>query len=101
LVTERAARLKKFLACRIAGWLARYAELDMPTVCGCRLSAEERLFDANYTTKDEGPGLGLSIHRKVVAVHGGCLWVEESTSLGATFTSTVPLRQSVRISESN
>jgi signal transduction histidine kinase len=61
----------------------------------------ERLFDALYTTKGEGLGLGLSICRKIIAVHGGRLWLEETTTHGATFTFTLPLRQSVRTSGRN
>jgi signal transduction histidine kinase len=61
----------------------------------------ERLFDALYTTKGEGLGLGLSICRKIIAVHGGRLWLEESTTVGATFTFTLPLRQSVQMLGSN
>jgi signal transduction histidine kinase len=41
-----------------------------------------------------GLGLGLSICRKIVAAHGGRLWVEESTTPGATFVFKLPLRQS-------
>jgi C4-dicarboxylate-specific signal transduction histidine kinase len=72
------------------------------TGVGIAAVSRERLFDALYTTKGDGLGLGLSICRKIIAVHGGRLWVEENTSLGATFTFTLPLRQSpVSISESN
>jgi C4-dicarboxylate-specific signal transduction histidine kinase len=53
----------------------------------------ERLFDALYTTKGSGLGLGLSICRKIVAAHGGRLWIEESTMDGAAFTFVLPLRQ--------
>jgi signal transduction histidine kinase len=61
----------------------------------------ERLFDALYTTKEEGLGLGLSICRKIVSVHGGRLWVSENTTYGVTFAFTLPLRQSVGMPESN
>jgi signal transduction histidine kinase len=71
------------------------------TGVGIASVSRERLFDALYTTKGDGLGLGLSICRKIVAVHGGRLWVEENTSLGATFTFTLPLCQSVRMSGSN
>jgi signal transduction histidine kinase len=72
------------------------------TGVGIASASRERLFDALYTTKGDGLGLGLSICRKIIAVHGGRLWVEENTSLGATFTFTLPLRQSaVGISESS
>jgi signal transduction histidine kinase len=59
----------------------------------------ERLFDALYTTKDNGLGLGLSICRKIISAHGGNLWVEENVPYGATFTFALPLRQSIQLSE--
>jgi signal transduction histidine kinase len=61
----------------------------------------ERVFDALYTTKGSGLGLGLSICRKIVAAHGGRLRVEESTMHGAAFTFVLPLSQSVRMSRNN
>ncbi|MBR0697365.1 ATP-binding protein [Bradyrhizobium lablabi] len=53
---------------------------------------KRRLFDALYTTKAGGLGLGLSICRKIITVHGGQLWVEDSPAHGATFAFTLPLR---------
>jgi C4-dicarboxylate-specific signal transduction histidine kinase len=64
------------------------------TGVGIPSTSRERLFDPLYTTKGDGLGLGLSICRKIIAVHGGRLWVEENTAHGATFTFTLPLRQS-------
>jgi signal transduction histidine kinase len=63
------------------------------TGIGIDIISMMRLFDAFYTTKSDGLGLGLSICRKIVAFHGGRLWVEESASNGATFRFSVPLRQ--------
>jgi len=62
---------------------------------------QERLFDALYTTKDGGLGLGLSICRKIINAHGGRLWVEQNRERGATFTFVVPVRQSALRSGSN
>ena len=64
---------------------------------GIASASKERLFDALYTTKGDGLGLGLSICRKIITVHGGRLWVSENTTHGATFTFTLPLRQSIRM----
>jgi signal transduction histidine kinase len=61
----------------------------------------ERLFDALYTTKSEGLGLGLSICRKIVRAHGGRLWAEKKDTPGATFTFALPLRRSVQLPWSN
>jgi signal transduction histidine kinase len=71
------------------------------TGVGIDSTSVERLFDALYTTKGDGLGLGLSICRKIIAVHGGRLWVEENKPHGATFTFTLPLSQSTTASASN
>jgi C4-dicarboxylate-specific signal transduction histidine kinase len=60
-----------------------------------------RLFDAFFTTKGSGLGLGLSICRKIVTVHGGRLWVEENTTHGTTFVFVLPLSRSIRPSGSS
>jgi signal transduction histidine kinase len=60
----------------------------------------ERVFETLYTTKGAGLGLGLSICRKIVKLHGGQLWVEENGRCGAKFTFALPLRQAVQTSES-
>ena len=71
------------------------------TGVGIDSANRERLFDALYTTKDEGLGLGLSICRKIVSAHGGRLWVEKKEVPGATFTFALPIRRSVRLPRSN
>ena len=71
------------------------------TGLGIDPASRERLFDALYTTKGEGLGLGLSICRKIVSAHGGHLWVEKNTRHGATFAFALPFRQSVQLSEKN
>jgi signal transduction histidine kinase len=71
------------------------------TGVGIETTSIERLFDALYTTKAEGLGLGLSICRKIVSVHGGRLWATENTTHGVTFAFTLPLRQSGWMSGSN
>jgi C4-dicarboxylate-specific signal transduction histidine kinase len=48
-----------------------------------------RLFEAFYTTKLSGMGLGLSISRTIVEQHGGRLWVVPNDGPGATFQFTV------------
>ena len=53
----------------------------------------ERIFDAFYTTKDEGMGMGLSISRSIVQNHGGRLWAEANDGPGTTFQFTVPKYQ--------
>jgi signal transduction histidine kinase len=50
----------------------------------------ERLFQALYTTRPDGSGIGLSISRSTILSHGGRLWAMPNASYGATFQFIVP-----------
>jgi signal transduction histidine kinase len=50
----------------------------------------ERVFEAFYTTKSGGMGMGLSICRSIIDAHGGRLWAEANEPRGAIFCFTVP-----------
>jgi len=50
----------------------------------------QRIFDAFYTTRPEGMGMGLSICRTIIESHGGRLWAESNEGRGATFRFTLP-----------
>jgi signal transduction histidine kinase len=50
----------------------------------------ERVFEAFYTTKSSGVGMGLSICRSIIDAHGGRLWAEANEPLGAVFQFTLP-----------
>ncbi len=52
----------------------------------------ERVFEAFYTTKPGGLGMGLSICHSIIEAHGGRLWVSANVSQGATFQFTLPAR---------
>ena len=50
-----------------------------------------RMFEAFYTTKAEGIGMGLSISRSIIEAHGGRLWAVANDGPGSTFCFTLPI----------
>ena len=50
-----------------------------------------KVFDAFFTTKKEGIGLGLAISRSIVEAHAGRIWAEDHGGHGATFRLTLPI----------
>ena len=54
-------------------------------------NSKDRLFDAFFTTKPGGIGMGLSICRSIIEAHGGKIWASPNPSGGCRFEFTVPL----------
>ncbi|MCZ6690070.1 MAG: ATP-binding protein [Planctomycetota bacterium] len=55
----------------------------------------DRIFDAFFTTKPEGMGMGLSINRSIIEAHGGRIWATLNPHGGATVHFTVPILKEV------
>ncbi|WFU73413.1 ATP-binding sensor histidine kinase [Bradyrhizobium sp. CB2312] len=65
----------------------------MDTGPGLPQANVERLFEAFYTTKASGLGMGLSICRQIVEAHDGRLWATPNEPRGAVFRMTLPIRE--------
>ena len=70
------------------------------TVVGIAPEDQETIFEefrqvgTDYAHKREGTGLGLTLTRKFVEMHGGKIWVESELGKGSTFTFTLPFNPS-------
>jgi PAS domain S-box-containing protein len=71
------------------------------TVCdngpGLDLGNSDRIFDAFFTTRSDGMGMGLSISRSIIEAHGGRLWTSPASPHGSEFHFVLP---TLRASES-
>ncbi|HKD05767.1 MAG TPA: two-component regulator propeller domain-containing protein [Bryobacteraceae bacterium] len=58
---------------------------------GPGLPDPERIFDAFFTTKETGMGMGLAICRSIISAHHGRLWAESTSGSGTKFSFTLPI----------
>jgi signal transduction histidine kinase len=65
------------------------------TGIGLSIDEAERIFEAFFTTKPRGTGMGLSISRRIIASHGGQLRASPNAGRGATFQFTLPALGSI------
>ena len=63
--------------------------------CGPGLEFPDKVFQAFFTTKEAGMGMGLAICRSIIESHGGRLWAEKAEPVGATFVFTLPVPEKV------
>jgi PAS domain S-box-containing protein len=61
------------------------------TGIGLSIDEAKRIFEAFFTTKPQGTGMGLSISRRIIESHGGHLWASPNAGRGATFQFTLPV----------
>ena len=62
------------------------------TDSGIGITSEQanKIFEAFFTTKPQGTGMGLSISRKIIESHGGRIWASAHSGRGTTFQFTLP-----------
>jgi signal transduction histidine kinase len=60
------------------------------TGVGLHPESADKIFEAFFTTKPQGTGMGLSISRSIIESHGGRLWATINPERGTTFHFTLP-----------
>ena len=77
-------------------WLRRLLISVSDTGVGLPNENTGQIFDAFFTTKPQGSGMGLSISRSIVESHGGRLWAEDNPPRGARFCFTLLINGETR-----
>jgi PAS domain S-box-containing protein len=72
---------------------ARHQESVLVEVldCGIGLEDPDKVFEAFFSTKENGMGMGLAICRSIVEAHDGAIWAAPGEGSGATFSFTLPV----------
>jgi predicted ATPase/signal transduction histidine kinase len=91
-ITER----RRELVIRSEQAAAQHARITV-TDCGVGFSDDNaaRLFNTFFTTKSSGMGMGLSICRSIIELHGGRIWAVPNVPHGATIQFTLPLHPGI------
>jgi two-component system sensor kinase FixL len=98
LVMNSIAAMKDVDGKRELAIRAQQAEDQQVMVCvsdtgvGLPPQQADKVFNAFFTTKPEGTGMGLSISRSIVEMHGGRLWAADNCPCGASFYFILPVR---------
>jgi PAS domain S-box-containing protein len=71
------------------------------TGVGLPADGADRIFNAFFTTKPQGTGMGLAITRSIIEAHGGRLWASANTGPGATFHFTLPNAATATVSSTS
>ncbi len=86
LFDNTARRIRLTAATTSNGWIRVSVDDNGP---GITAANRDRIFEAFYTTKPTGMGMGLAISRSIVQSHGGTMWLDHRQS-GALFHFTIP-----------
>ncbi len=91
--TKNVAAIERCVTIRTSteGSFAKVSVSDNGT--GLPVAGIESMFDAFFTTKLDGLGMGLPISRSIIESHDGRLWAESNPDAGATFHFTLPLSE--------
>jgi signal transduction histidine kinase len=89
-IAVEVAESGRFLECTVADDGIGIAPEEQPRIFYPFLQV-----DGSYNRRQEGTGLGLSLTRELVELHGGRIWVESQKDRGSRFSFTIPLAHSV------